>query len=329
MLIARKDAYAGVNIFNGTLPETSIESKDNPLQKVDYEITDRISEKFHKLSVNAELQLSVLAGMVNLQGSGKYLKEEKASAKAGRMTLLYSIMTKLERINICNLELKKIIDLNTIDSFEATHIVVGIYWGANCTITSEYANQENKKQTEVEGFLKATADKISYAIKGEGQGNYDDKDNEYSKNFSFHSNCDVVTDEELPSTLPQTIEFVKKLPKLVGKSNNGKGKPLSYILLPISSVINYFNHEKQIDLVLKQLKEASILRFVHLFEEISLEEMRYAYMNPFVFCHDSVDIEFEIPGTFTLNSKVELESSLSEIRERFRCQIKSYSNMSF
>jgi hypothetical protein len=70
------------------------------------------------------------------------------------------------------------------------------------------------------------------------------------------------------------------------------------------------------------LKEASILRFVHLFEEISLEEMRYAYMNPFVFCHDSVDIEFEIPGTFTLNSKVELESSLSEIRERFRCQIK-------
>ncbi|MFN7414219.1 MAG: hypothetical protein ACK5RT_09990 [Dolichospermum sp.] len=326
---ARKDAYAGVNIFNGTLPETSIESKDNPLQKVDYEITDRISEKFHKLSVNAELQLSVLAGMINLQGSGKYLQEEKASAKAGRMTLLYSIMTKLERINICNLELKKIIDLNTIDSFEATHIVVGIYWGANCTITSEYANQENKKQTEVEGFLKAAADKISYAIKGEGQGNYDDKDNEYSKNFSFHSNCDVVTDEELPSTLPQTIEFVKKLPKLVGKSNNGKGKPLSYILLPISSVINYFNHEKQIDLVLKQLKEASILRFVHLFEEISLEEMRYAYMNPFVFCHDSVDIEFEIPGTFTLNSKVELESSLSEIRERFRCQIKSYSNMSF
>ena len=267
---ARKDAYAGVNIFNGTLPETSIESTDNPLSKVDYEITDRISEKFHKLSVNAELQLSVLAGMVNLQGSGKYLKEEKASAKAGKMTLLYSIMTKLERINICNLELKKIIDLNAIDSFEATHIVVGIYWGANCTITSEYANQENKKQTEVEGFLKAVADKISYSIKGEGQGNYDDKDNEYSKNFSFHSNCDAVTDEELPSTLPQTIEFVKKLPKLVGKSNNGKGKPLSYILLPISSVINYFNHEKQIDLVLKQLKEASILRFVHLFEEISL-----------------------------------------------------------
>jgi hypothetical protein len=137
MLIARKDAYAGVNIFNGTLPETSIESKDNPLQKVDYEITDRISEKFHKLSVNAELQLSVLAGMINLQGSGKYLQEEKASAKVSRMTLLYSIMTKSERISISNLELKEIIDLNTIDSFEATHVVVGIDWGANCTITSE------------------------------------------------------------------------------------------------------------------------------------------------------------------------------------------------
>ena len=267
---ARKDASAGVNIFNGSLPEASIESTDYATTQVDYEITDRISEKFHKLGVNAELQLSVLAGMVNLLGSGKYLKEEKQSAKAGRMTLLYSITTKQERISISNLELKKIIDLKAIDSFEATHIVVGINWGANCTITSEYANQENKKQTEVEGLLKAAADKMTYAIKGEGKGNYEDTDNEYTKNFTFRSNCDIVTDEDLPTTLPQVIEFVKKLPKLVGKDNNGKGKPLSYILLPISSVIDYFDYEKKVDFVLKQLKETSISRFVHLFQEISL-----------------------------------------------------------
>ena len=267
---ARKDAAAGVNIFNGPLPATIIESTDNANLQVGYEITDRISEKFRKLSVNAELQLSVLAGMVNLQGSAKYLKEEKQSAKAGRINLLYSITTKLEKINICNLELKEIIDLDAIECFEATHIVVGIYWGANCVITSEYANQENKKQTEVDGLLKLAADKITYGVKGEGQGNYEDGDNEDTKNFGFHGNCDVATDEDLPTTLPQVIDFVKKLPKLVGKDNNGKGKPLSYVLLPISSVIKYFKYEKQIDFVLKQLKDASVLRFVHLFEEISL-----------------------------------------------------------
>ena len=268
---ARKDAYAGASIFNRTLPEASIESKDNPLSKVDYEVTDRISEKFHKLNVNAELQLSVLAGMIDLQGSGKYLQDEKVSAKASRMTLLYSIMTKSERISISNLELKDIIDLNVIDSFEATHVVVGIDWGANCTITSEYANQENAKKTEIEGLLKAKLDKVAYAISGEGQGNYEEKNNEYTNNFSFHSNCDVVTtDEEFPSTFQEVIEFVKKLPKLVREANNGKSKPLSYTLLPISSILAYFNYEKKIDLVLKQLKEESILRFVHLFEEISL-----------------------------------------------------------
>ena len=314
---ARKDAAAGVNIFNGTLPETSIESTDYPNSRVDYEITDRISEKFHKLSVNAELQLSVLAGMVNLQGSGKYLKEDKQSAKAGRMTLLYSITTKLETISISNLELKEIIDLNVIDSFEATHIVVGIYWGANCTITSEYANQENAEQTEVEGLLKAAADKISYAIKGEGQGNYDDKDNEYTKKFSLHSNCDVVTDEEFPSTLSQTIEFVKKLPKLVGQSNNGKGKPLSYILLPISSVIKYFNYEKQIDLVLKQLKEASILRFVHLFEEISLvrQELydfyQYVQLNSSYLSDQEFQAVTKLQNNFAITEK-NLQSKLAE-----------------
>jgi hypothetical protein len=267
---ARKDAAVGVNIFNGPLPETLIDSTDYPDLDVDYEITDRISEKFNKLSVNAELRLSVLAGMVNLQGSGKYLKEDKKSFKAGKMTLLYSIMTKLETISISNLELKKIIDLKIFDSFEATHIVVGIHWGANCAIISEYANQENKKQTEVEGLLKAEADKITYSIKGEGKGNYEDRDNECTENFTFRCHCDVVTDEELPTTLPQVVDFVKKLPKLVGKENNGKGKPLTYTLLPISSVIAYFDYEKKVDFVLKQLKEDSVLRFVHLFQEISL-----------------------------------------------------------
>ncbi|MEH2410096.1 hypothetical protein [Nostoc sp.] len=84
-----------------------------------------------------------MAGLVNLQGSGNYLREEKTSARAGRVTLLYSITTKSDSINICNEKLKETIDLNAIDCVEATHVVVGIDWGANCTITAEYANQDN------------------------------------------------------------------------------------------------------------------------------------------------------------------------------------------
>jgi hypothetical protein len=268
---ARKDAFVGINIFNQTPPDTNIICQDNPSSNVDFEITDRLSEKFNKLGVHAELKLSVLAGLVNLQGSGNYLHEEKKSAKAVRVTLLYSITTKSDKIDIFNEKLKEIIDLNAIDCVEATHVVIGIDWGANCTITAEYANQDNEESTKVQGLLKAALNQVSYAVNGEGEANYEDKNKEYTKNFSFRSNCDIVTtDAELPSNLQEAMEFVKTLPILVRASNNGKGKPLFCTLLPISSVSKYFKFEKQIDLTLKQLQEEAILKFVQLFDEISL-----------------------------------------------------------
>ena len=268
---ARKDALVGVKIFKQKPPNTSITCIDNPSSKVDFEITDRLSEKFNKLGVNAELKLSVLAGLVNLQGAGNYLREEKASAKAGRVTLLYSMTTKSESLNIFNEELKDTINLNAIDCVEATHVVVGIEWGANCTITAEYANQENEESTKVQGLLKAAINQVSYAINGQGETDYEYKNNEYTNNFSFRSNCDIVTtNAELPSNLQQAIAFVKTLPTLVRASNDGRGKPLLYTLLPLSSVIRYFQFERQIDLTLKQLQEEAILRFVQLFDAISL-----------------------------------------------------------
>ncbi len=321
---ARKDTFAGINIFNQTPPDTSILCHDNPFSKVDFEITDRLSEKFRKLDVNAELQLSVLAGLVNLQGSGNYLREEKSSAKAERITLLYSIKTKSESLNIFNSNLKEIIDLNAIDCVEATHIVVGIDWGANCTITAEDTNQNNEESTKIQGLLKAEMNKISYAINGQGESNIQEVNNEYNRNFSFRSNCDIVPkDEELPSNLQQAIEFVKKLTRLVRESNNGKGKPLSYTLLPISSVTRYFNFEKKIDNTLQELQEEAVLKFVQLFDEISLirQELYDIYqdiiLNSFCLLDHDLQKVTELKNNFSIseaNLRSDLNKTLVEVR---------------
>jgi GTPase SAR1 family protein len=321
---ARRDAFVGVNIFNQSPSETCIFCRDNPSSKVDFEITDRLSEKFRKLNVDAELQLSVLAGLVSLKGSGSYLSEEKSSAKSARMSLLYSITTKSESINILNSSLKGLVDLNAINCVEATHVVVGIDWGANCTITSEYANQENEERTKVEGFLKVVMNKIACSITGKGDISYEGKSNEHTQNFSFHSNCDIVTtDEDLPSTLQQSIEFVKKLPRLIKEANNGKGKPLYYTLFPVSSVMKYFDFERQIDVTLKRLREESILRFVHLFEEISSvrQELHDLYrdMQSNMFCLPNQDVQAvaNLKNDFAIaesNLKTELNQVLVEVR---------------
>ncbi|CAF3989726.1 unnamed protein product, partial [Rotaria sp. Silwood1] len=48
----------------------------------------------------------------------------------------------------------------------ATHVVVGIKWGANVVASFEFANKENDLKTDIEGALKANMEKISLSISG-------------------------------------------------------------------------------------------------------------------------------------------------------------------
>ena len=58
---------------------------------VDLVLSDNIEEKFHKLGIDAELQASILAGLVKLSGSGSYLSEQRKSAKAARMSCIFKV----------------------------------------------------------------------------------------------------------------------------------------------------------------------------------------------------------------------------------------------
>jgi hypothetical protein len=55
-------------------------------------LSDNIGEKFHKLGIEADLQVSILSGLVKLSGSGSYLNEERKSARAASMSLVYKVV---------------------------------------------------------------------------------------------------------------------------------------------------------------------------------------------------------------------------------------------
>ncbi len=266
---ARTDSFIGANIISQNLIENDISQIDNPSSKIEFETTNNLTNRFKQLDVNAELQLSVLANLVQLNGSGKYLKYDKTSSKSSQITLLYSISTKSENLNLFNDSLKERLNFQLLNTLHATHIVVGIDWGANCAVTAEARSENEDDKLKVEGALKTTIDKIGMAIKGEGEVEHDDNYEKQSQSFTYHSNLDVVsTEEPLPTSLTQVIDYIKKLPKLISNSNNGKGKPISYKLLPIDSLRKYYNLEKQIDSIVKSIDENTILKFVYLFEHL-------------------------------------------------------------
>jgi hypothetical protein len=79
---------------------------------------------------------------------------------------------------------------------------------------------------------------------------------------------DVVADNGLmPEDFETYLQFIRNLPKYTAATNNGKGKPIQYALLPIRDLLSSLNIEPIADVAIIPLNEECLLGFVHLFDE--------------------------------------------------------------
>ncbi|CAG7716073.1 unnamed protein product, partial [Allacma fusca] len=101
------------------------------------------------------------------------------------------ICTKIEELSIFNDALKECIELDALQQ-EATHVVVGISWGANLMVTAEYSNEENEDTKEISGALQAKLNVIAVQISGKGDVDYGKGGSSKVKEFSLNIYGDVL-----------------------------------------------------------------------------------------------------------------------------------------
>ena len=316
---ARSDKFCSTSILT-KIHEDSISLMDNKNSKIDYIFSDKIADKFDKLAIDAELKASILAGCVDLHGNGEYLKNEKQSERTVRFSLVYSISTKHERLNLIEKNLKDAIDAIALNDERATHVVTEIYWGANATATIESIKTEEmgNKNVNVEGKLKATMFKIANSLNVEATGEAEWVSNENSSDnqFLFRVYADVLLEEKIPQTTDEVVDLLKNMPLMLQNSNNGKGKPISYIMIPISSVKKLITGvDSDINHAVMQLDESIIMLFTELFDEITLKRQHLNDVFNDIDAHKDYVNEKDIEGIKKyrmqfLEAENELRSSL-------------------
>ncbi|XP_038059651.1 uncharacterized protein LOC119730712 [Patiria miniata] len=245
--------HEGGTLFGSKLKDDAVYTEDLGDTSIEIVMSDNVQEKFNKLNVEAELQVSVLTGLIKLSGSGSYLQEERKSARAQSMSLIYKLRTVNEDFSLRRNKDKidpDILSPSNRQTINATHVVVAIDWGAFCVVTCEYENSEDKIVTEVTEALSAELEKLKGLIDvKESAKSYDDQNTDNHKKFTFKYKADVsAPDKDLPVTFEGAVELARNLPRLVEGTNKGKGVPLLYQLMPLDDVIKMckFQIEPQI-----------------------------------------------------------------------------------
>ncbi|KAK0641353.1 hypothetical protein B0T16DRAFT_419696 [Cercophora newfieldiana] len=279
---ARSDTFVRTSLFSDGAPADAVDAKDARLTSMQLHNGSTLKEKFGHLSVSPELGMSILAGLVPVNGYGRYLNATQgAVSRRVPSSIHYTRTTFEEALNLTAPGIKDSLSLASVDTSTATHVVTGITWGAQCVVTAmqnsdaadshcpdsdpdPLATQFSRMKSRLERKAPASGD----LDKGENLQQQDRRSLE-ALDLSFFS--DIAPEfGDAPTSLEDAQTFMRKTPAHINAAYGGKGCPIAYTLLPLSFLSMFRVVEVKGDAAVHQPNIASLEGFVELFDNLHL-----------------------------------------------------------
>ncbi|XP_036614410.1 stonustoxin subunit alpha-like [Trichosurus vulpecula] len=229
----RTDTFIpGITLWDRETLERDVITEDQ--YKTDFHVitSDSIDEKTKAMNIHAELKLSILAGLVEVGGSAKYLNDTKTSQQKARVALKYSVTTQYSHLTMNHLGYHNITYPDVFDNGTATHVVTAVLYGAQAFFVFDQEVSTSGNVKNKGGGLKAAVEKIPQVLgKVGGEIKMEDSEKESIKEFRCKFYGDFVL-ETNPVTYEDAIEVYASLPKLL----RGRGVPLQVWLYPLEKL---------------------------------------------------------------------------------------------
>lgn len=192
-------------------------------------VANDFSEKTTLLNLSGSLKTSILAGLVDLSGSAKYLESKNTSTSQCSVTMQYHVTTVINKLNVSDL---KIQNPEVFKEPEPTHVVVEVLYGANAFMVFNSKAENVSDKDNLQGKIKGMLSSIS----GEGIGGNLERERELSNECNKKEiSCVFYGDFILknnPFTYEEAVKVYKELPSLLGEKKEN-AVPVTVWLYPL------------------------------------------------------------------------------------------------
>lgn len=126
----RTDQFLNISLMKEKLPASIIQTRDvhTSPYSVHYANMDTLKEKLDFLDIQNELRISVLCGLIEVDGSAKFLNYKKSNGESAQATLSYRFFTKLDGVTMDEV-IQELVSKDILKKTNATHVVIEIKWG--------------------------------------------------------------------------------------------------------------------------------------------------------------------------------------------------------
>ncbi|XP_061564477.1 neoverrucotoxin subunit alpha-like [Cololabis saira] len=229
---AQKDKLLpGITLWD----ETTLKEKmiQNPQHSSQFQIaaSDSFKEKSSLLDVDASLKASFMSGLIEVNGSAKYLNDAKKSHRQSRVTCHYKSTTVFKQLTA--LDSKNIQQIDDSVKTLATHVVTGILYGANAFFVFDSEKLDSSNVQKIEGSMQAVINKIpSFNVEGKVDIKLSDEEKDTANKFTCKFYGDFIL-ESNPANFEDAVKTYIELPKLLGDDREN-GVPMKVWMMPLN-----------------------------------------------------------------------------------------------
>ncbi|XP_062379614.1 verrucotoxin subunit beta-like [Sardina pilchardus] len=229
----RKDALIpGITLWDQEQLQknTSVQQQN----KTEFNVTtsDTIDEKSNSLKISGSLKLSLLGGLVDVEGSARYFQDTKKSHKEARVTLQNKTTTKSETLTMSHLARGQVSHPNVFEDDTATHVVTAILYGAGAYFVFDRESSSEDKKKQVEEDANLTFNKLKFlTVDAEASLDMDESEKSAVEKLSctFHGDFKLPTN---PRSFSEAVRVYRDLPNMLGE-NGEHAVPLRVWLYPL------------------------------------------------------------------------------------------------
>ncbi|XP_055487566.1 neoverrucotoxin subunit alpha-like, partial [Leucoraja erinacea] len=225
----------GVTLWDLQTLQSNLDRRDQPSTEFHIIASDSMESKSAALNVSGSLKASFLGGLVEVNGSAKYLNDTKESKQQARVTLQYKTTTRFEQLTMNHLGRQNITYPSVFDEGSATHVVTAVLYGAQAFFVFDQMASSSEKMHDIQGNMEAMIKRLpSTATQGEDSLEMTEEQNSHAEKFS----CTFYGDFSLknnPTTFKDAINIYAKLPNLLG-SGGEHSVPITVWLYPLNKL---------------------------------------------------------------------------------------------
>ncbi|XP_054713248.1 uncharacterized protein LOC129222742 [Uloborus diversus] len=226
----------GVQIF----PETAIKNAmriENHYTDSQYRMVENAEEIRNFLDIDGRLSLKIKAGLVNVGGEGKYLKDSSSKSNALEILIKVHFETMTETLPTW---LSPSPGWNSMDSkVLGTHYCRSITYGgdlvASVRITASSKQDQQKIRGAFEGGVHTSGGGFGLDLKGKLEMLQASGQDDSSIEIEYYASVPL---NGVPHTVDGLIELVDDFPSHVKGVNGGMGNPIKMELYPLNSLLS-------------------------------------------------------------------------------------------